>query len=547
MKNKIFTRKHNKTKTHFTRKNKKKPRKHNNKKNTQLMMGGKPKINFPYTYFILNFTDFSRHKTILNPYLNGETNACNNISLGQPADFKYDNNVSFLKDNNDICILVLKYDDVLTLRNNLNLLDDISFLNKILGHAKLTYYTHIKVISIYNVCLHKFDILLNQDGSIKTQEKLTKEGYGSVLFNCILTSITFLKLPVPIELIWVGIDVNNVNFKKVAWIYTSKGFENPIFSNISPDGTILDINFIQLTKTPNKYINNQDDALIPYYDTIDLHNQIYTNEGKQGIFSFTFNFDKSAILSIRLMPFYSFEQDAVTQIKRVIGIEDFVTQRETAGNFINFKSYENNNAQIINNLSLETIKDNSSIKFNIGESGTVNFLEGQRLFHTHPFINYSNNKVLIGPPSGSDFQGFTDLILGSISSPIKPVTQFTAVITIEGIYIYSISISGILNIKKGNIPKYISTDYEYPNSERYYDWSNYNTDITIQENAVKDAITKYSIWFNRVNNKNGDFFVMQFLPWNKFDKNSLFTIHYYNSKRLNYNENSLNYIPMDVD
>lgn len=497
-------------------------KKHNSKK--QIMSGGRPKVNFPYTYFIIAYSDFVKYYNTLNPYLLGQTNACNNISAGLQPEFKFDQNSSFMNNDSEVCIIVLKYDDAFILNKNLDLLNDFNFLNKILGHSKLTYYRDLSLLGIYNVCLHVFDIGKNLIGNIIYQQKKTKPGYGTVLFNCILTATSFLDIK--FDMLWLGIDINNVQFEKVAWLYASKGFENPIFTNILPDGSVVPIYFIQLTSR-KQYINNQDDALIPYYDTLDLYNQINTPEGQQGIFSFKFNFDKSAILTLRLMPFLSFSEK-----KEVIGIENYSHQRESAGIFVNYKSYKDDDDDIINVLSLETISENSLIKFNIGEVGTV-FVEGQKIFHTHPFINYTLYNVLIGPPSSQDFIAFLASIIRAIQIPFSNVPQFSAVISIEGIYIFSLSVNGIMLLKNGNIPNIleIGKNYEYQFSNREYNWSTYDNDPTIQVDAVNNETQKYLNWFNSVNNNFGNIIDLIFKPWNDFNQNTQFTIHYYNGNR----------------
>lgn len=493
------------------------------KKNTH-MTGGKPKVSFPYVYFIVSYDNFKKYYNELNPYLSIQTNACDNISLGALPEVKYDEKIPFLSDKSEFCILVLKYNDAFNLNKKLDLFNDIGFLNKILGHAKLKLYPSRSLLGIYNVCLHPFIINKDQQGKFITEDKQLEPGYGSVLFNCIKTSISFLQLQ--FDTLWLGIDVNNVNFKKVAWLYASKGFEDPIFSNISPDGKELSIYFIQLTSKKTSYINNRDDALIPYYEIIDLHRQINTDLGKEGIFKLKFCFDKSAILTLRILPFYSFSEN-----KQTIGIDDFNLQRETAGRFLTYKSYEDN-GDIVNKLSLEILSESSMLKYEIGEKSHVIGIEGQKVFHTHPFINYKINNTLIGPPSSADLNTLNEFIKNGTQTPMSKIQQFAAVIAIEGIYIYSFSINGIRNLKNGRIltPNDIN-NYDYPFNERKYDWSTYANDNTIDQDAVKNEINKYFNWFEVVNKRFDDYFKIDFKPWNEINDNTQFEIHYYNGNR----------------
>jgi len=488
------------------------------------MIGGKPKVSFPYVYYILAYDIFKKYYNTLNPYLSIQTNACNDISVGKQLELKYNEQIPFLNDNSEFCVLVVRYNDVYDLNNDPNMFNNLIFLNRILGHAKLKYYNTLSLLGIYNVCLHPFNITINPQGNIVTEEKQIEPGYGSVLFNSIKTSISFLKLQ--FDKLWLGIDINNINFKKVAWLYASKGFEDPIFSDISPDGKELPFYFIQLTSKKTSYINNRDDALIPYYETIDLYKQIQTPLGQEGIFNFKFKFDKSAILTLRVMPFYSF-----SETKRTIGIDDFNMQRETSGRFLTYKSDEVN-GDIINKLSLEISSENSNIKYNIGEISSVAGVEGENMFHTHPFVNYKITNTLIGPPSSPDLTLFMHFILKSMQTPMSKIQKFAAVIAIEGIYIYSLSINGIRHLKNGHIltPDDIK-NYEYPFDERKYDWSTYTNDTTIEDDVVNNEIKKYFNWFENVNKRFGDYFKIDFNPWKEINDNTQFELHYYNGNR----------------
>ena len=519
-------------------KQKKTTRRKNNKKTkkNKTLIGGRPKVNFPYTYFIIDYNIFNRYP-ILNSYLNVQTNACNDMSSGKDPVFT-DTDSRFLNDENETCIIVLKYDDAFILNNNNAYLNDLNFLNKILGHAKLIHYESLSLLGIYNVCLHTFNIFRNNiSQQYIHQRKESKPGYGTVLFNCIYTGILLLKIS--FNTIWLGIDINNAEFTKVAWLYTSKGFSNPIISNISPDGKTLPIYFIQLTNNKS-YVNNKDDALIPYHETIDLYYQIRNSKlGEEGIFSFNFTFDKTAILSLRLMPFLSF-----TENKDLLGIEDYSKQRESAGRFFIYKTNDNNN--FVNYvLSLETISQ-QSIKYTIGEEGSVEFIEGERVFHTHPYLNYSKYNTLIGPPSGQDIMS---LFYSITQIPTTQPKQFSSIISIEGIYIISLSIDGIRELRglenedkmqqenEENIfSKLRPYSYEYPFKDRYYDWGNYDpTDTTIQVDTVKNEVEKYLNWFNTVNASFNNFFQVQFIPWNQFTEKTILQIYYYNGNRLQVN------------
>lgn len=552
-KHKILTRKHRTFKKKITRKNNKPSKKHNHTKNMKLIIGGtdNPKINFPYIYLIFTFAKFNAMsepiKQKFNYYLNEQTSKCDSIAVKGTTSVESNFNQAFLNNEQEYCVLVLKYNDYKGFLLDPNLLEDDNFLNKILGHTKLIHYPKQNTIGIFNVCLHRIDYLPNNQ---KTEKN--KPGYGSVLFNTVLTSIKHLiaEKKLPITRLWLGIDIKNQAFDKVAWIYTSKGFGNPKLNDLTPDGNPTNVEFIELTKSPNSYINDEDETLFSFYATIDLYKQTKTTLGQEGIVSFTFGFDNSAILSLRLLPFISFDKNAQSN-PTSSGIEpDEETQRETSGKFDIYNYYlnKNDNNKLYYKLSLEIV--NELINFNIGKKDTVLWPEGQKTFHTHPLINYITNNVLIGPPSSLDLIAFTDSVIKNIYNPRLKKQQFHTVISVEGIYIFSISERGWVMIKENRLPiniiKMIQDNCEYPLDKRKYDWSNYNwkaLDITTTTDEVKQKIEEYLSWFNQKNNVIFEnLFDMQFIPWNQLDRNTLFTIYYYNGKPI-----QLKNAPIDVD
>jgi hypothetical protein len=222
-------------------------------------------------------------------------------------------------------------------------------------------------------------------------------------------------------------------------------------------------------------------------------------------------------------------------------------QRETSGKFFTYKSYntpimmdidDNNESQldendIINKLSLEVCNESSKFKYNVGEVSCVTAVEGENVFHTHPFYNYRINKTLIGPPSSDDLSAFLEFVLNDIQKPMTKIQKFGAVITLEGIYIYSLSAEGIRSLKNGKV---LNQDeikkYNYPINERFYDWDKYEImAIPTQINEVNDGVNKYLKWFNDVNRNFGNYFKIDFKPWKEFDENTTFQIHYYNGNR----------------
>jgi hypothetical protein len=130
--------------------------------------------------------------------------------------------------------------------------------------------------------------------------------------------------------------------------------------------------------------------------------------------------------------------------------------------------------------------------------------------------------------------------------PMSKIPQFGAVIAIEGIYIFSLSIDGIRLLKSGKVLNANTIiNYEYPVNERKYDWTTYHTDTTIQEDMVNIEITKYFNWFDNVNKKFGNYFKIDFKPWKQIDENTKFEVYYYNGNRVNIAQ--IPYEPMDIE
>jgi hypothetical protein len=245
-----------------------------------------------------------------------------------------------------------------------------------------------------------------------------------------------------------------------------------------------------------------------------------------------FAFDKSAIRTLRLLPYLSFNDNNTSE-----GIDFINKQRETSGQFIMYGVTQNETKQIVYNLSLETSyqEENSTktIQYIVGTSETVPMSFWQRGFHTHPFINYYKYNVLIGPPSGKDLNNFVIMWLESVHDiNIRPY-QFYAVISIEGIYIYSLTKSGILYVFQNGVPNGLEEHYEYPYSERHFNWKQdyYNENdkrVYIKEDSVEEHLVKYFNWFNQVNANFNNLFDMKLLRWKDLTENTVTQIEYFN-------------------
>jgi hypothetical protein len=474
------------------------------KKNRTFKKGGTPKINFAYTYCIIDFETLQK-LPLLNSFLLEKTRVCDCISIGTPlTNCSPNSSFSFLQNSSQKCILVMKYNDLASVTQDPSLFNNQELLNRILGHAKTIQKENI--IGIYNVCLH----LTN------------KVGYGSVLFNVVLTAISFYPDLTTDITLWLGIRLENVQFSKVAYLYAIKGFHNPSVTSQDISGQQLPFEFVQLTKNLYSYITNEDEVLIDYAKIMDLYYQTkqskqLTDLSKPYTCTFTFTFDKSAILSLRLFPYMG--DKGITNILT----ENF--QREYAGVFHIFNARIENNSSVIYKLSLETLSENRGIKYTKGEEESVLYAEGDRTFHTHPIAAYLKYQTLLGTPSGSDFVAFYSRFQTHKNS------QFHVVITIEGIYIISLS-EFTLTTNKDLTPnmtsEYVtqmSNHYEYPFTERPFDWK---AEGDFDESVIPQAIEKYLKWFSIQNQKYQNLFELQFFPWKKLQKDTQIQVHYPN-------------------
>jgi len=487
-----------------------------NKKAYLDKKGGNPKINFAYTYLTIDYKTFQQNLNnfqLLNKYIIQKSHDCNCRSINSPMNqCNYPTQQLMINNEKESIILVLKYNDFVDVTNNISLFLDPNFLNKILGHCKIIQYivNEKQIIGIYNVCLHLTE----------------KKGYGSVLFNSILTAINFIKNIPDDSLLWLGINLQNVQFEKLANLYTNRGFGNPYIDTKDVNGAETGFTFIALTKYKGIYITNEDTTSIAYAETLDLYQQSAKEKIEPNYAPrFQFSLDNSAILSLRLFPYIGHE-----------GITNIITknlQFESSGIFHIFNAIINEdiNKNIIYKLSLETIADNKAIKYNVGKAESVIYPIGCCSFHSHPIAAYVNHKVLIGPPSGNDYVGFY--------SGLKDYfNQFHMIVSIEGIYLISLSQEILQNktfYTNYNLnPDFLNQmrfDYQYPmkNPQYYFDWvSNDNIDPSL----VPKALNSYFEWFKIVNQKYQNLFQLQIFYWKDLQRDTIVQIFYskYNGK-----------------
>ena len=529
----------NKNKTHTLNKSKKNILNKNKKTLKQTYLGGKPKINFPYVYLQITYDDLKNFE-LLNWYISYKNCCCNKISSGTITDCVTNRDMIptptklVLSDNTHYLVLVIKYNQFVNLYKNANLLLDNNFLqNEILGHAIIkisSETTGVTVAAIYDVCSHHPE----------------KVGYGKIIFNSILQ---YIKDKNSITYCWLGIKMSNINFDKVANIYISSGFGKGFFTFVDPWNQQLNFPFISLIKKTIVDVVNEESTYVELLKTIQIKNQlsncIQTNTNYS---TFMFKFDKTTIINLRILPFSSHTQITDSLFKRQIELisENSWTSdlRELSGIFNIYNAYKNDKLNSIYKLSLVTIDEDSSIQYTKSPNNTATELNIFKVlipnesytFHTHPIQAYYQNKVILGTPSGTDYTAyFYKLMLPfnnpNITSYITP--QFHMVVSIEGIYILSLSKESINNIDKiisgkDIISGFLNTNYEYPMEERFYDWVDDNTSF---DDSLNTHITKFFEWFNKINVIHIDnmgtqipFFDLTFKPWKELDTNTIFTV-----------------------
>jgi hypothetical protein len=165
------------------------------------------------------------------------------------------------------------------------------------------------------------------------------------------------------------------------------------------------------------------------------------------------------------------------------------SQKEIAGNMYVKK--------IDNNL-IHTVEINNKSIIQ-GDDFGVDIVEGLYNFHSHPINAYKKYNVKLGWPSGQDYVGF-------LLASIEDGTVFHMVITIEGIYIITLTKdSAVSNFLDKKIGEFIKKNYNF---------------------CYKEGNT--ILWYlNKVNSikyKNKLLFNVQFLYWT--DANKIFTLPY---------------------
>jgi len=531
-----------------------------------------PDYGFPIVYHFVTHEDFTHMaglgKRALNDYVSVQTNACNRmippygIVPGQSMP-------PFISSNLELCVLFMYWDisshlDTLKLAADKTqyyvALNDLTFLNKnVLGHAKIL--RHEPYLAIYNFCKHSLTVA--PDAAIN--RRATPFGpIGFAMFTALLTA-TQLMSGIRAHTLWLGIDLANPDFSKVANIYTVSGFSDPIITNRDVTSAQLPFNILQLTlplrahesrhlesvNNFNKVMNLRDCwnmSVQSRYDPKDwtgLVNSSVINlsEYHARIMRYRFSFDRSCVMSLRLFPYVSFDAAG-----GAVGVTAVDAQRETSGKFVSIKSvydpaHPENSHDV---LAIETtiVSGHATLKFAVGTAGSVDMEWGEATFHTHPAVNYRQANISIAPPSSDDFLVFVNtFVYFQLPGQIQhhQSFKFSLVSTMEGVHIISLTPQGIVHfthIYRQNPhtfeadAKAITDKYEYGLAERRLLWQVRSLVELRSPDALAKPLYEYQQWFEETNEANGNLFEWNFVSWDEFS-----TLHqiegYYLENRIN--------------
>ena len=445
-----------------------------------------------------------------NAYIRGKDDKCTCKSLNTTPCNSTDVTIPIINENQEL-VLFLKYSDILNIETFNN-------FDNILGHVILDYslLQTKNIIGIFNVCL----------------EKTEKTGYGSIMFNLVLT---YLELKYPLEInpiLWLGILVDNVEFDKISYIYTSAGFELPFITLKTPFG-IYPFEIVSLVKNLRNFIADELSSVISYHKTLSMrYKYVSKRTNPDFIYTFSFKFDKSFMHKARLLPYL----DIKGEISGASSDPNLELFREYGGSLKIYNS-EIVNSDIIYKLSFETVIA-GNIDLTVGETLSVRIPDTSFTYHTHPIGGYRFLNILIAPPSGPDMFSFMLDAFNQNQTQIPTLNHM--VITLEGIYITSLHSDVIKNYDKvkvyiinqlqqdyGKNQNYFNQIYDYPLKDREFIWGSTSV-LGDDKNIITQSIQKYMDWFN-IQNKiflgGVEFFDNIFVSWSQLNKNKFFNVN----------------------
>ena len=442
------------------------------------------------TFCIINLNDMNKYNLKnVNMYFQKKNNECGVVETGKAPENPISDNW-ILHDDTSFLILVMKYNLVEIIQKNPTILNQQSILEQIVGHAIIQVNTPKKMIGIFSVCSHK----------------LNESGHGTEIMNAILLCIEFRYKKD--YMLWLGILMNNQYFEKVAKLYTSVGFQDPYISNIDYFGNnYRGLNLMFLTKSLHE--NSTEERIHTNYNI--LMHMFKQYHGKNSC-TFHFQFDSSVLLKGKLIPFLSIGG----------GISALPDTRENYpeyGGIFNIVHSKIENDTIIFKMGLGHNSDFKNLT--VGTTGSVLPPISLFNFHIHPYkINQENGWIMNCPSPGDMWYFFFNAV-------IQKKLYFHTLITIEGIYVISLSktfidnysISKLSEYMKISNKDYFQQNFQYPVNLMAFS-EVYKTDL---EKYVK----QYLDWFEITNKQHNDMFEVQYFSWNTLKNKDLkISIHY---------------------
>lgn len=392
-----------------------------------------------YSQFVSQLQEMSAH--------------CNSMSLGEVYTGGRKTAIQMLERPLFLVLplkILEKYNnDIFTPAEKLQNFNNGTIFNHSIGHCYITWDKKINVCGIWDVCLHK--------------KYLAKTGYGSILFETIINALnlylpnTDCKLTNALTgehectstILWLGINLRNVNFSKVVHLYTKYGFKNPFVSFLDPFGRNwspeLPDGYLSLSRDNNFLLDSDIDIdqninnviyVIDQYNkksSVILPKPILEMIGPKkmnqyGYCDINMKFDSEYAKLFNKLPLAASSMDPTTGI---------ITQRETGGvlllvNPIMNESDDRDEFKIVWHI----IMKRDTLVF--GKEDEVSHVQGKYSFHSHPHDTYNKlwyvpmdkttRKVTVGVPSPIDYTNF-------LSNVLCGATGFTCVFAVEGIFV----------------------------------------------------------------------------------------------------------------
>lgn len=275
-------------------------------------------------------------------------------------------------------------------------LNSEQIFNNSLGHCWFVWDKEKNICSLWDICLHV------QTG-----------GKGTVFLDAIMGLLS-LVLPDDTKL-WLGIDLQNRHFNKVASLYAKFGFKDPYISFVDPFG--------------NDYTKSLADGFLALHRTNEYID--YTEINRDGIFaSILYMFEQSinnaehnfCTIKLKFNVPYSRWLSRLALYSSSLNSNGTITQKEVSGAFKLEDPIMNSKGEFI-----WEIKANKEKGLNAKNELEVEIVTGRYNFHTHPREAYLNFGVNIGFPSGQDYY----MVLYNI---LNTDLIFHSVVAVEGVY-----------------------------------------------------------------------------------------------------------------